>query len=498
MANVEILIKTIIDKAVSDLKQTAGAVGDVDTATKKASTASSQLGDSFKKMAGAMGVGVSIAVLANAVKKFSAEAIEAAARSQELKAKFDVVFGQSAPQAREELDNFGTTVNRSRLELQEMASDMQGVLAAMGLNRAEAADYSVELTKLSVDVAAFNNAQDADVLNAFRAAMTGEYESVKKFGIVINEAAIKAELLTMGISGGTQAATAAEKAMARYNIIMRATADAQGQATLEAGSYTNVTKGLEAAMTDLKVAVGERLIPAMTDFKMVTTDVVTAITDNITRTNLLTEAQNLGLISMQDYILSVRFHTDAVSLTNEELAELILKHQEENGLLPELAGNVSELASKQQEHAAAMDLATTAQRNLEAAQQSWKNNTANQVETALKNINIGGADYEAALRAIDNTMGTNKYNEEQQRLRIDEITKAYGATGNIIEFQDALYLLANDYMPQTSAALETAKNKVEELSKRIEELTEQAEEEIEIKVKITVDGEFPEVPVVEP
>lgn len=491
MSNVEILIKTIIDKAVSDLKKTAGAVGDVDTAAKKASTGTDKLNAALKGLATALGVTASLVTLINAVKKFSAEAIEAAARSQELQAKFNVVFGQTAPKARQELDNFGKEVNRSRLELQEMAADMQGVLVAVGLNREGASQYSTELTKLAVDVAAFNNAQDVDVMNSFQSALVGNHIAAKKYGIVINDAALNAELLTMGIRGGTQAATEAEKVIARYNIIMRATADAHGQATLEADSYSNVTKGLEAAMMDLKVAVGDRLIPAMTDFKKATTEVVETITENITRTNLMTEAQQLGLISMQDYILSVRFHTDAISMTNEELAELIYKHREENGLLDELGGNINEVAAAEQQLAGAIDQATAAQRSLEAAQQSWMNNTANQVESALKNLNMPAEGYTNALKQIDTVMGTNKVNEKEQADRIKAITDEYGKTGNVIAFGDALYKLKNDYMPETTEELEKARSKVEQLRDELDELRREAEDPIRIKVEVET-GSLPD------
>lgn len=498
MSNVEITLKTIIDKAVSDIKKVNKTVGETGEVANKASTGTDKLNAALKGMATALGVTASLAVLVNAVKKFSAEAIEAAARSQELQAKFNVVFGQTAPKARQELDNFGKEVNRSRLELQEMAADMQGVLAAMGLNRAEAADYSVELTKLSVDVAAFNNAQDVDVMNSFQSALVGNHIAAKKYGIVINDAALNAELLTMGIRGGTQAATEAEKVIARYNIIMRATADAQGQATLEADSYTNVSKGLEAAMMDLKVAVGDSTMPAMTKLKSALTDLVVGTTENINRERLLREAYELGAIT-QEYYRDAKHRASMQDETSaEKLEKLIQKYKEENGIVDEAGASVDELTFKQQEHAKAIDEVTAAQKSLEAAQQSWMNNTANQVESALKNLNMPAEGYTNALKQIDTVMGTNKVNEKEQADRIKAITDEYGKTGNVIAFGDALYKLKNDYMPETTKELEKARDAVQELEDKIISLKREVEEEIAIKVVVQQTGNLPELTQVLP
>lgn len=484
MANVEILIKAIVDKAVADLKKTSGAVSDVKASTDKASVGTDKLTGALRGMAGALGVTASLAVLINAVKKFSDEALIAASRSQELTAKFNIVFGQSTPKASAELARFGQEVNRSNLELREMAADLQAVLSAMGLNRGEAADYSVELTKLAVDVAAFNNASDADVLIAFRAAMTGEYEPMKKYGVVLNEAALGAELLSMGIRGGTLAATAAEKAMARYNILMRSTTDAHGMAVREVDSFASVTKGLEGAMLDLKVAMGTALIPQVTALKQELTGLLSEIAQVQTYTNLVNEAQGYGLITNEIYASGIRGLGDKYEYTAEQLEEMIAKHKEENGLLDEGSSNVNELALAMNGLAAAEDEAAAAQVRLEVAQQSWMNSTANQVDSALKNLTLTNEQYMQGLAAVDEVFETNKVQEEEQAARIAAITEEFKKTGDVQAFTDSLGKLKDDYLPDTTEELERTRSKVAEVTEEIRILRGEVQQPIRIKIEM--------------
>ena len=473
---IELEVRAIVDQAINDLKRVSTSIDNVDDSSKKASGGTNKLASGLLQLAGTVGIAASVAGFVTGLKNLAEVSLETASRAQELKSKFDVTFGQAAPKARTELANFGDVVGRSNLDLQEMGANIQAVLSAMGMNKTEAADLSVELTKLSVDMAAFNNASDADVLVALRAAISGEYESMKKYGIVINEARIQQELFNMGVEGGTKAATAAEKAQARFNIIMQSTKDAQGAAAREADSYSNVSKGLEAALTDLHAALGERLIPAMTDFKKATTGVIETIANNISRTNLLTEAQELGIITMQDYILETRFHRDALEMTDEELLKLIedqKSSEEQNGRNTDA---VNALTAAHSSYQGALDEVATAQADLQKAQQSWLESTANEVVSALGSMKVEGESYKEALTAIDEVFGTNEAAEAEHKQRIEEIAKAYSETGDLEGFRTALAVLKDDELPQTTEQLEAARSKAEEFKLELEELRGLAEE----------------------
>jgi hypothetical protein len=211
---------------------------------------------------GAMAAGFGVA--AGAATIFTKQAVDAAGDAVEMMSKFEVTFGGATDSLTADLVAFGKATGRNRYDLQGMAADTGAVLKAMGLAEDTAASYSGELTKLAVDVGSFNNADQVDVMNAFRSAMTGEFESMKKYGIIINQTKLDQELLNMGIQGGAKAASQAEKSQATYNLIMQQTADAQGDAERTSGSWANQMVALKARFEETKTAVGMGLLPVIT------------------------------------------------------------------------------------------------------------------------------------------------------------------------------------------------------------------------------------------
>jgi hypothetical protein len=229
-----------------------------------AKDSSKDLTDTQKRIEGlkkaAVGAGLA---MAGAFAAVSIKSIQLAGDVEEMESKFNAVFKETAPDARRELEDFATTVNRSRFELMDMASSLQDTFVPLGFARDEAAKLSVNLTKLAVDVASFNNASEPDVMRDFQSAIVGNTETVRKYGIVITQATLDAELLNMGIEGGVRSASEAEKAYARLNIIMGGTSDAHGDAARTADSFVNQMKALNAAVEEAQVAWGQVLIPVV-------------------------------------------------------------------------------------------------------------------------------------------------------------------------------------------------------------------------------------------
>ena len=102
--------------------------------------------------------------------RFSKQMIMMASSVEEMQAKSSVVFGRFVSSVRKELEIFGDNVGRSTEELERMASSIQDTFVPMGFARGEASKLSVQLTKLAVDVASFNNASDVDTMMAFQSA----------------------------------------------------------------------------------------------------------------------------------------------------------------------------------------------------------------------------------------------------------------------------------------------------------------------------------------
>jgi hypothetical protein len=107
----------------------------------------------------------------------------------------------------------------------------------------------------------FNNVSDEQAIGDLQAALTGSGEVMKKYGVIVNEAAVKNELLNRSID--PTAATEAQKAQARFAIILRGTTAAQGDAARTAGGFANMIKRIKGQAFDAAAAVGSVLLPSL-------------------------------------------------------------------------------------------------------------------------------------------------------------------------------------------------------------------------------------------
>jgi hypothetical protein len=190
------------------------------------------------------------------------DAIDNASRLEETLNKFNVVFGDLADAQRKWADSFAADMGRSRTEVMDFMSQAQSLIVPVGINQEQAAQMSTTLTQLSYDLASFHNATDPEAFEALRSALLGESEPMKRFGVIVNETAMKAELLKQGLD--PTVATEAQKAMARYNIIISQTGQAQGDVERSSFSFANQLKSLQASWVDLSTAIGTAFLPYAT------------------------------------------------------------------------------------------------------------------------------------------------------------------------------------------------------------------------------------------
>lgn len=221
-----------------------------------------KLGGVFSVMGGMLGAQV-VGKAASAVKNFMSEAIGSGSDAEEMLSKFAVTFGGMTDSTMAELDAFAAATGRSRYTLQGMAADFGAVLKGMHLSEDATSALSTSMAMLAVDWGSFANQDATEVMAKFRSALTGEYESMKSLGIVINAAAVEQELLNMGIEGGAKAATQAQLVQARSNLIMAASGDAMGDAARTADSWANQQVKLGAIWNDFQTDLGRGLTGAL-------------------------------------------------------------------------------------------------------------------------------------------------------------------------------------------------------------------------------------------
>jgi len=189
--------------------------------------------------------------------------IENASAAEEIHAKFETVFKDLRHEAAQWAEEFGDSVGRSTQDVEEWMAGLQDTFVPLGIAREEAYKLGKSLTSLAVDVASFNNKADADVIRDFTSALVGNHETVRKYGIIISENAIKQAAYNQGMAKSYEELTDLEKVQLRYSLIMSGTADAQGDALRTSESYANQVKRLKANVHEMSVELGGPFMESM-------------------------------------------------------------------------------------------------------------------------------------------------------------------------------------------------------------------------------------------
>lgn len=263
-------VDTLLVKIQSDMSDFKR---DLDKIQKDTAKSTKGITKSFNVMAMAI-KGTIAVVIASQVARMANSMVQLAGSVAEQTDKAKVVFGQNFGAVREELEAFGDEVGRATHNLVAMASSVQDTFVPLGFARSEASKLSVQLTKLAVDTGSFNDVQAPEVMKAFQSALVGNHETVRRFGIIIDQARIEQELFNMGIMDGVKSATAQQKVTARLNIITAGLGDAIGNAKDTADSFANSQYALNEALQEFQVEVITPLLPVLASFLRALTDIV--------------------------------------------------------------------------------------------------------------------------------------------------------------------------------------------------------------------------------
>lgn len=202
----------------------------------------------------------------------SVKLIKMAGDAEEVRSKFQVTFQNEMPRMVKQLDAFSKATGASRFELRRQVADLGALLVPLSASRKEAGNLSVQFTKLATDLSSFNNVPVEEALLAIRSGLVGEAEPLRRFGVLINDAAVKAEAYRSGLAKVGAVLTEQQKVQARANLIMQQTKLAQGDATRTSDSFTNQLRKLQNQVRDTATELGLKLLP-------IATTVVTRLTE---------------------------------------------------------------------------------------------------------------------------------------------------------------------------------------------------------------------------
>ncbi len=205
--------------------------------------------------------GTAIAGATVAVAAFAFKSIQKASDFNEAISKNSVVFGAIS----KEVENFANTANRS-LGLSETAAlKAAGTFATFGksagLAGKDLSDFSTDLVTMAADLASFNNTSVDEAINALGSALRGEAEPLRKYGVLLDDATLKAAATELGIYSGNKALTAQQKVLAAQKVIFDQTADAQGDFSRTSTGLAAQQKILGATLENIQTNLGQAFLP---------------------------------------------------------------------------------------------------------------------------------------------------------------------------------------------------------------------------------------------
>lgn len=325
------IVLGMVDKASKQLKGIGGWI-------EKNNEQFRQLGIAAGVMGAAAAAGISIAV-------------KRASDLEEVQAKFNTVFRENTKFAEESVNVLRESYALSEISAKKYLSSVQDLLVPMGLQRESAAKLSNEVVKLAADLGSFNNMPTEKVMMDIQSALVGNFETMKKYGVVLNETRTQQEAMNLGLWNGKGLIDASAKAQAAYSLMIKGSSDAMGDMQRTSQSFANQLKFTQAKLDDMTTSLGKSFLPVATRlFNVLNKDLIPVLTTFLEKEENITKITDftvnsikflinvvMGLVGAFDlagqgiasFMLIMTGHFKAAALGFDELGEKIMQYGEQ-------------------------------------------------------------------------------------------------------------------------------------------------------------------------
>lgn len=259
--------------------------------------------------------------VASFMKDYAKEAIDLAADYEDALGYSEQVFGNYSDNVQQWVKDNSVRLRINVADLQKYVNSMGSLYRSFGFEEQKAADLAQGLIDRAADLKSATGNEMQDIIKSLTSVMTGGYQAGYKYGVVINEASIKAYALSHNLAsvavdegkvkeatlkvekaqkkatetmwkygegsleaqeaqlalekasaalddalgGQTVALTQAQKEEAIYRMLLEQTSHMAGQSAKESGNYKSQLDALKTTFDNLKISIGDKLLPVATD-----------------------------------------------------------------------------------------------------------------------------------------------------------------------------------------------------------------------------------------
>lgn len=204
--------------------------------------------------------------LASALGDAFVTAIDDASTYQQASQAVEDVYGRLGADAiRAFAESGAETVGQSMNDILQSASVLGLIGKNAGLAGEDLEDFTESIITLGADLSAFANTSPEEAVQAIMASFRGEADPLEKYGVFLNDAALKQKALELGIYDGNGALSAQQRILAAYGVLMDSTTAQQGAFAGQADTLAGKQTELAAKLENTSTKIGEALLPTITE-----------------------------------------------------------------------------------------------------------------------------------------------------------------------------------------------------------------------------------------
>lgn len=205
------------DKVAGEVREQMGAAG-AQGGTKGGAAAQKGFAKSFSSGIGAkIATGLAAAKIGSMVK----DSILGAADLEQSTGAVDAVFKETAGSMHDLAAGASESVGIAKHEYNELATVIGSQLKNVGMDLDKVDDKTAGLITTGSDLSAMFGGSTADAVGALSSALKGEMDPIERYGITLNEAALEAEAMRMGILKPVTDAAKVKTAMEKITLAQR-------------------------------------------------------------------------------------------------------------------------------------------------------------------------------------------------------------------------------------------------------------------------------------
>lgn len=272
MASSDLTMRLVgVDNASGAFNKVAASSKSLDTNTRSLTQSQGKAQSAFAATRRIL-TGLATSYAAIKVAQFGKDSVMAASDLHEAMSATNVTFKKNAAEMKSWASGAAAAFGQSQTQALSTARQFGVLMKSAGASQNKMRDYSQTLTQLASDLASFNNVSVDQAIQDLSSGLVGETEPLRKYGIFLNDAALKAEALKQGTYEGTGVLAQQAKVMAAYGLILKQTGTTSNKFVQQWGDFGRTSGGLanqlrtlSANWENFKAATGKSLKPLVND-----------------------------------------------------------------------------------------------------------------------------------------------------------------------------------------------------------------------------------------